>query len=101
MSTYIAQAVLHDSKGRVWIGTDGGGLNLFQEGLNVFTHYHSLQSDPTLLSSDKIIYLADSYDGRLWVCTWDEGFHAFTFFTIAMVLQLLFVIKLMPDTKGK
>ncbi|MBX2843364.1 MAG: sugar porter family MFS transporter [Flammeovirgaceae bacterium] len=29
------------------------------------------------------------------------GFYAFTFFTIAMVVQLIFVLKVMPETKGK
>lgn len=29
------------------------------------------------------------------------GFYAFTFFAIAMVFQLIFVLKVMPETKGK
>lgn len=29
------------------------------------------------------------------------GFYAFAFFTVAMVLQLIFVIRMMPETKGK
>lgn len=77
LSTKIAQSVLQDTKGRIWIGTDGGGLNLFDEADNYFYHFRHDSNDPNTLSTDKILYLEESYDGSIWVCTWDAGLNKF------------------------
>ncbi|PWT91930.1 MAG: hypothetical protein C5B54_04400 [Acidobacteria bacterium] len=63
--------VFEDSQKQVWIGTDGGGLNLFQNGkFTKFTIHDGLSSD--LISS-----IAEDHDGNLWIGTLGGGVNRF------------------------
>ncbi|MFL9831608.1 two-component regulator propeller domain-containing protein [Flavobacterium sp. ST-87] len=77
LSTKIAQSVIEDSKQRIWIGTDGGGLDLFDSKTETFKHFKSVPGAANTLSSNKILYLATGDNNDLWVCTWDGGLNRF------------------------
>ena len=59
-------ALLHDSRGFVWIGTEGGLHRYDGYGLRLFLHD---PDDPTSLPESFITALAEDDAGRLWVGT--------------------------------
>ena len=66
-------ALLEAEPGKLWVGTWGGGLNLFHQDKDRFTRF---RSDPALeksLSSDRVQCLFKDEDGQLWVGTYDGG----------------------------
>ncbi|QTD48271.1 sensor histidine kinase [Sulfidibacter corallicola] len=69
--------MLETRDGRIWIGTWGGGLNLFDPADETFTTYQNRPSDPDLLAENRIqsLFLDDRH--RLWVGTYSKGIDRF------------------------
>ena len=55
--------IIKDSKGRIWIGTFGGGLCLFDEEKGTFATYNTKSG----LLNNNICSIVESEDGHLWV----------------------------------
>lgn len=82
-------ALHEDRAGRIWVGTDGGGLHrvrLRQAPAGKpeaspydlhFTAFRADASDPQALSSDKVIDIAEDAQGRLWLATYGGGLNRF------------------------
>ena len=66
-----------EEKGVLWIGTDGGGLNKFDQEKEIFTCYRHDISDPYSLSHDVVCSLYRDKSGVLWVGTWGGGLNTF------------------------
>ncbi|MCP4594018.1 MAG: hypothetical protein GY842_25070, partial [bacterium] len=71
-----------DSRGTLWIGTDGGGLNRVDEldpadGRIRFTHYQHDDDDPSSLSHDVVYTIFEDASGTLWVGTDGGGLNRF------------------------
>lgn len=68
----LSQVILRDSKDRIWIGTDGGGLWLFDERKEVFTPYmiDSFGFDP---KTGKIENIYEDQQGNIWVSYMEKG----------------------------
>lgn len=62
--------ILIDSKNRIWVGTNGKGVNLYNEKTDNFTRYNSSNSD---LRNDFISNLKESKNGYI-VITTTKGF---------------------------
>ena len=66
-----------DSKNNLWIGSWNGGLNKFVRGKNgkpdSFLHYTFDKNNPTSLSDNRIMSIAEDQKGRLWIGTSDGG----------------------------
>lgn len=63
-----------DSKGRIWVATFGGGLNLLQEeqGHILFRHkYNSFSSYPEYGQYTEVRTIIEDEEGRIWVGTSD------------------------------
>jgi signal transduction histidine kinase/ligand-binding sensor domain-containing protein/DNA-binding NarL/FixJ family response regulator len=58
--------IYEDSKFRIWVGTEGGGLTLFNEKKNCFELVFNEESG---LPSNIIYSILDDTDGNLWVAT--------------------------------
>src|SRR6185437_8143318 len=61
-----------DSENKIWIGTDGGGLYIYNpsaSSLETFTH----SNDPFTLSSNAIYCIYESQPGLTWVGTFASG----------------------------
>lgn len=63
-------AIFEDSKGMFWIGTNGGGLNLFDRKKDTFTHYLNNPRDPNSLSYNEIRCIYEDSSGVLWIGTY-------------------------------
>ena len=72
LSHHNVSALLTDARGRFWVGTSGGGLNLYLSGEDRFVHFRHRPGDPASLSSDRVLCLLEDRDGSLWVGT-DSG----------------------------
>ncbi|MDQ0638375.1 signal transduction histidine kinase/ligand-binding sensor domain-containing protein/DNA-binding response OmpR family regulator [Pedobacter sp. W3I1] len=61
----VAQAFLEDSKGRIWVGTAGGGLNLFDQKSNKFVNFTERDG----LASAVIDAIVEDDNHNLWLST--------------------------------
>lgn len=69
-SDYIYH-VYPDSKGRIWMATDGGGVTMLQNG--VYTQYTAAQG-----IKSKVAYtVAEDADGRIWASALGDGLYYF------------------------
>ena len=73
MSDARASAILQDDEGAIWIGTFGGGLNLFNPEAATFEHFQHNPDDPNSLSDNTVYDLHLDNDGRIWVGTAGGG----------------------------
>lgn len=59
-------SLLEDSKGKIWIGTDGGGINMFDPRTETFRHYANTYGD-------KISSITDYSDTEFLVSLYGKG----------------------------
>lgn len=60
-------AIVSDSVGRIWFGTDGGGVDAYIVDTGRFIHYLHDPANPKSLSNNHIRSLAVDPDGSLWI----------------------------------
>lgn len=68
--------LLADSKDNLWIGTEGDGLDRFDQATRRFTHYGHERKNQNSLSNDIINSLFEDSKGNLWVGT-NNGLNLF------------------------
>jgi signal transduction histidine kinase/ligand-binding sensor domain-containing protein len=66
ISSNIISSMHEDKVGRFWVGTTGGGLNLFDRRSGTFTHF----SDNDGSSSTTVRSILEASDGSIWISTW-------------------------------
>jgi diguanylate cyclase (GGDEF)-like protein len=66
-----ASAILEDSAGRVWVGSEasGGGLDIMDQASGKFRHYRHDPSNPASLTNDYVTALFQDKRGIFWVGT--------------------------------
>ncbi|MDZ7721491.1 MAG: two-component regulator propeller domain-containing protein [candidate division KSB1 bacterium] len=67
-------SIFQDSKNRLWMGTDHGGLCLYRGPEQGFRHYTTANS---ALSSDAVMDVEEAPDGRILISTWGGGVNVF------------------------
>lgn len=77
ISSNLVRAVYQDPKHHLWIGTTGGGLNLYNPDKNRFRHFLHRSNDPSSISSNNISSIAGTSDGKLLLGTYDSGLDIF------------------------
>ncbi|APZ45931.1 hybrid sensor histidine kinase/response regulator [Polaribacter reichenbachii] len=66
-------AFAQKSDGKIWVGTDGAGLNLFDPNTGKFLSYRHNYKNSKSLSNDYIISLYEDTKKRVWVGTYGGG----------------------------
>ncbi len=61
--------LLIDSKDRMWIGTIGGGVNIYNPCLDSFITYKTNQTDKNSLSSNEVHAIFEDKTGNIWLGT--------------------------------
>jgi len=69
--------MLIDSQDRLWVGTWGGGVNLYQRESQSFTHFRYDPLTPSTLGADKVQALYEGRDGSIWVGTNGGGLNLY------------------------
>ncbi|MGE5438185.1 MAG: two-component regulator propeller domain-containing protein [Syntrophothermus sp.] len=69
--------IYRDREGKLWIGTFGGGLNLFDERTGKFTSFKNNSDDNKSLSNDRVISIHEDSRGYLWIGTYGGGLNQF------------------------
>ncbi len=67
------RALFVDKKGRLWAGTDQGGLYLFREQYNNFIRYPRYLDKDSKGKYNDILDIHEASDGRLWIATFGDG----------------------------
>jgi signal transduction histidine kinase/ligand-binding sensor domain-containing protein len=62
-----------DDAGNLWIGTENGGMNLYDKKTNGFWHYRIDDYDPQSLNNESIESIYQDRTGNLWVGTYTGG----------------------------
>ena len=65
--------LLEDAQGRLWVGTDGGGLSRFEPSSHRFVQFQHDPTDPTSLSGDRVRVMLEDRHGALWIGTDGRG----------------------------
>ncbi len=61
--------LVESADGLLWIGTDPGGLNVYDPQTGLFSVYRNDPNDPESLLNDSIWALMEASDGKIWVGT--------------------------------
>ena len=62
-----------DEAGNLWIGTDNGGIDLFDRQKQIFWHYRKDEYDPHSLNNESIETIYQDKSGNLWFGTFNGG----------------------------
>jgi ligand-binding sensor domain-containing protein len=79
LSNGAASAILRTMDRKLWIGTDGGGINVYDPFTGSFTYYtHSLEDTNTIGSNSVLTLFQDSY-GRILLGGYQGGLSYYNF----------------------
>ncbi|MCX6170039.1 MAG: SpoIIE family protein phosphatase [Ignavibacteriales bacterium] len=66
-------AIYEDTNGTLWIGTNGGGLNIFDRKTESFRHYLHNPLNPASLSYNEVRSIFEDRSGLIWIGTYGGG----------------------------
>jgi diguanylate cyclase (GGDEF)-like protein len=67
------RAFCDSRSGLVWVGTDGGGINVFDRSQMRVLNFRHDPANPASLSSDRVFSIVEDHDGAIWVGTYGGG----------------------------
>ncbi|MFQ3579345.1 MAG: two-component regulator propeller domain-containing protein, partial [Bacteroidales bacterium] len=73
ISHNIVKAFCESSDGILWIGTDGGGLNMYDRKTEQFKAFKHDPNDPFSISNNSVYAVFEDKDGHIWVGTFGGG----------------------------
>ncbi len=69
--------VFQDSKGIIWVGTFGGGLNKLNKSNGTFEHFRHNPFNDESISDDKVLSISEDSEGYLWIGTYGGALNKF------------------------
>lgn len=73
LSHNYINSLLEDRYGYLWIGTNGGGLDVFDYKDNIFVNFCNLKNDPNSISSNDVYSIYEDRSGVIWIGTFRGG----------------------------
>ena len=73
LSSDVVQDIKQDSRGKIWLGTDHGGIDIINKTNNTITNLQNDISDPRSLSNNSINKLFCDDMGIMWVGSYKRG----------------------------
>ncbi len=64
------ECIYADSKGMIWAGMHGYGLDRFDPINNVFTHFNNIPGDKTSLINDTVTAILEDHEKNIWIGTY-------------------------------
>ena len=95
-----------DSRDNLWVGTKGGGLNLYNKPSDNFVVYQHDDRDTLSLSDDYVICMTQDIYGTLWIgtnnglCSFDYEMGKFRRYDIDIGLPDNVINGIVPDAEG-
>jgi ligand-binding sensor domain-containing protein len=83
ISSSFVWTMLEDSKQNFWVGTSGGGLNLYDRSSGRFYEFANDPNNPASLSHDTVTSLYEDMNGTLWVGTEGGGINRLDWFEVS------------------
>ncbi len=71
------QSLFVDKNNKLWVGTEGGGVNQFDKLTNTWTHYKHDHSNKNSLSGNNVQAIIEDIKGILWIGTAKGGLNRF------------------------
>ena len=105
----IVGCIYEDSKGKIWLGTDGGGISVFNPVTEQFVNYAHRSGQTGSLSSNIIRSIDEDRYGTLWIATFDKGINTHAASGVFKQVQPRFgefsendiIENLLVDSKGR
>jgi ligand-binding sensor domain-containing protein len=69
LSNNFITSVIQDKSGAIWIGSFGGGLNLYDQKKNIFHAFINNPEQPASLTKNEILSLLKDRSGAIWIGT--------------------------------
>gem|GEM_PF-2257962 len=66
-----------DTEKELWIGTDGGGISIWDKEKDTYQFLNANVRDPSSLVRDEVLCIHEDRNGQIWVGNWDGGFHKY------------------------
>ena len=73
IASNFVRDIAQDNQGRIWIGTDHGGVNIYDKKTNSITILRNDPLNPNSLSQNSAISLYNDNTGIMWVGTYKNG----------------------------
>jgi len=70
--------VTEGEKGVLWVGTENGGLCVFDTNTGRFSTYRPVDTDPTSLSHDSVHGIYKDNQDNIWIGTWAGGVNLYS-----------------------
>lgn len=77
LSHNLVKCMVEDEAGRLWIGTDGGGLNLYNRKTDNFTVLRAQEEESKGLSDNAIHSIYQDRAGSVWIGTLGDGVNVY------------------------
>ena len=70
LSNNFITSVIQDKSGTIWIGTFGGGINVYDQKKNLFHAFINRPVQPASLTKNEILSLMQDKSGAIWIGTY-------------------------------
>lgn len=77
LAASVVFSLLEDAQGRLWVGTDGGGLARYKPDSDSFEVYRADPGKEGALPSDRVLALAEDRNGEIWLGLGDGSLGTF------------------------
>ncbi|PKG82614.1 diguanylate cyclase [Colwellia sp. 75C3] len=88
LSSSVISRILIDKQQRLWVGTFGGGLNLYRPSTQDFLHFTTKTKDSGL-TNDSVNALFEDSEGKIWVAT-EKGLNVLNYHEGKWTTQKIF-----------
>jgi len=73
LSNPSIECLYEDSKGRFWIGTKSGGVDLYNPRTGLFKHFRNDSNSKQKIGDNRIISIHEQKNGNMWFGGWSGG----------------------------
>ena len=63
--------------GKVWIGSDGGGVSIWDRQANSYAYLRHDPNNSNSIGSDAVLALLKGRKGNVWIGSWDGGLNMY------------------------
>ncbi|WP_258103478.1 two-component regulator propeller domain-containing protein [Marinoscillum sp. MHG1-6] len=71
------KAIIELTNGEIWVGTNGGGINIFNNEFKIEEQYLNTDSDRNSLSNNRVYCIYEDSRSNVWVGTYGGGLNKF------------------------